>query len=102
VRNAALDARELELHHAWKQHTAAAMSDAPASVPLSLPPIGQPHGVASSLWSVPPPPPPLGDDAQAGGEAAMAAHGPLRPWGKRSKDLKNTRRTPSSYLRASS
>ena len=82
--------KELELHNAWKQHTAAATGDG------SLPPILQNgSAVAGSGWAAPQPPP-LGQDlAPMGGdeETTYIALGsnPLRPWGKRSASKGPTR-----------
>jgi len=107
--------KELELHSAWRQHTASAHENANSFngiSPVSLPRI-PPNAAASSngLWGGPPGQVPiLGDvlppgvDIGAGeGTTVLAVNAPLRPWGKRSKEgiaFKPTRHAaPEGYLR---
>ena len=75
--------KELELHNAWRQHTASVVE---GSTGVSLPPI---VAQKAAHWSVQPPPQPLGDLGSGYGFAddvtLMAVGNPLRPWGKRAK-----------------
>jgi hypothetical protein len=71
--------RELELHRQWQQHSTHRDGQ-------RLPPIG--------------PPPGLQPEALQPGSSVLAVNGPVRPWGKRSKEHPLTRHTPSSFQRA--
>lgn len=88
--------KELELHSAWRQHTASAHEIAAysgATPPVSLPRIPQNAAASSNgMWGGPPagPTPALGDVLPPGidigaaeGATVLAVNAPLRPWGKR-------------------
>jgi hypothetical protein len=84
--------KELELHSAWKQHTAQHSDQ--IGPPLTLPPIAQ-HGgsggvqrSSATVWAVNPPPiggaiVPQRMGEMAEGQVVMPVNAPLRPYGKR-------------------
>ena len=88
--------KELELHSAWKQHTAQHGGGLPSDhvgPPLTLPPIAQHGGSAgaqrstATVWAVNPPPvgsaKPPGMGELGEGQMVVPVNAPLRPYGKR-------------------
>mmetsp|Transcript_32875 Transcript_32875/g.81871 ORF Transcript_32875/g.81871 Transcript_32875/m.81871 type:complete len:543 (+) Transcript_32875:219-1847(+) len=94
--------RELELNRQWQQHSVAQERAKLPPIPPGQPPDGGRYGEGFDGMTGRFP----GSEAQEmmgpvfAEQAIMSVNGPVRPWGKRAKELPLTRHTPSSYQRS--